>query len=228
MNIRVTAISVHPHKARYCLNTAPGVMAILVRHGSTNLNDPRNPIVRGWEDIGLSPQGVIEAQLAAHKLRRYNPQYVYHSDFMRDSETAHIIAGCLNLPAEADFDARTWDVGSYSGQPEAMVEPAILQLYKRPWEMPPGSSESFNDFARRFIDFMEAKLELAAQVAAMRPVIIVTHGRCIALAQAHIEGKVPWECDMPMPAGFAVISVENDKALNIDIMGRRESVVDDV
>lgn len=227
MRRRVASILVHPQRSRYCISAEPGVLAILVRHASTEMNDPRHPRVRGWEDVPLSPEGRIEAQLTARKLRKYNPQYIFHSDFMRDSETAHILATCLNLPTEADFAARTWDVGRFSGHLEQDVESAILRLYRQPWERPPGSTESFNEFAMRFVDFMEDKLEMAAQVSMMRPIIIVTHGRCLALAESHFEGVPTWKAHMPLPAGFALVTVADDRTLGLEFVGRREPVMKD-
>lgn len=199
-----------------------------MRHGRTALNDPKNPVVRGWRDEQLSPEGKLDVQLAANRLKQYDPKYIYHSDFMRDTQTAEIVASILNIPIETDFDSRTWDVGNYSGQPEGEANPPIIELYKRPWERPPGSSESFNDFSRRFVSFMERKLNYAASSDAMRPMLIVTHGRCVAVAQSHFTGENTWKCSMPLPAGYAVISVATDGAVRFEFAGKYEPVIEDV
>lgn len=210
----------------YRMNAKPGVLAILMRHGKTALNDPSKPKVRGWADVPLSAEGKIAAQMTANKIRFYNPKYVYHSDFMRDEQTAHEVARVLNLPTEADFDARTWDVGIYSGKTEDVANPPLIELYRRAWEAPPGSSESFNEFSARWIRFLENKLDFAANVA--RPIIIVTHGRNTALTDSHINGKMPLDGYMPFPAGIGVIRVEDDGLLTYNYPEETEPVIQDV
>lgn len=200
-----------------------------MRHGKTRFNDPANPIVRAWIDEPLSDEGRLDAQLLANKLAKYSPQYMYSSDFMRDTETSEILASRLNISGrETDFDARTWDLGAYSGRPAKEVNEAIKGLYDRPWEVPPGSSESFNDFSTRWTAFLEAKLDYACKIPAHRPPIIVTHGRNIALSQAHYDGIMFQDARMPFPAGFAVISVADDRSVEIDLKSPTESVVEDV
>src|SRR5215471_12839026 len=104
--------------AGYYLQAPPGVLVILVRHGQTRFNDPSNPIMRGWKDEPLDDEGRLNVQLLAQRLRKYSPQWVCSSDFMRDTETSNILASHLNVSGiETDFDARTWDVGALSGQP---------------------------------------------------------------------------------------------------------------
>lgn len=213
---------------RYYFDTEPGILALLIRHASTEDNDPNNPRVRGWADIPLAPNGEIEAQLAGEKLKQYGIKQLYHSDFMRDSQTAHIIANKLNIQAEADFNARTWDTGSFSGQTEEDVNPAIIEIYKNPWKAAPGGGESFNGFLERWYAFLDAKLSEAANVPSSRPLGIVTHGRNIASAQSYIEFIPPLKCEMPCPAGFAIISVALDRSLHLEVMPPKELVIQDV
>lgn len=212
----------------YRLDAKPGVIGILMRHARTEGNDPKNPTVRGWKDSPLTSEGKIQAQLTANKLKSYEPKHIYHSDFMRDTQTAEILAAILNIPLETDFNSRTWDVGTYSGKPEDDVNPPIMEIYKHPWMTPPGSTESFNEFAGRFCEFMERKLRYAAMVEPARPVVIVTHGRCVAIAQSHFEGLNAWECSMPMPAQYATVTVELDGHLTMEFIGPREAVIADV
>lgn len=199
---------------------------ILVRHGATALNNGAK-MVRGWKDVPLHYTGKIDAEIAAKKLAKYGPGYIFHSDFMRDSETAHIIAKRLNLPVEADYDLRTWDVGQFSGKPEAQVNPAILELYKQPWSKPPGSSESFNDFASRFTGAMDKYLSLAAEESAFRPIVLVCHGRNIALAHSHLSGALPWDALMPLAGGEAIIAIGKDGMLGLEFLSPTESVIKD-
>jgi broad specificity phosphatase PhoE len=203
------------------------LLIVLIRHASTEGNDPKKPRVRGWMDNELTPKGRVEAQLAGIKLRKYDLQYLFHSDFMRDNQTSHIIANQLNLSAmESDFDARTWDTGDFSGQPEEDVNPAIIEIYKKPWQSAPGGSESFNGFEQRWFDFLDKKMDFAANV--VRPVGITTHGRNIAITESYINDVPPLECQMPLAAGFATISVNPDRSLIMEFPTPTEPVIKDV
>lgn len=214
---------------KYFMEAEPGPLVILMRHGSTRANEGGKPLIRAWKDYPLDEKGKVEAQVAARKLEDYKPGYIVSSDLMRDTETASIVADILRQPnKETDFDARTWDLGGFEGEPLEEANPAIEQLYKNPWTKAPGSSESFNDFSARWQKFLDRKMYLAANVAEMRPVLIVTHGKNIALSQSYIDGILPETAEMPKPAGFAVISVGEDRSLEIEMIGKTESVIEDV
>jgi len=210
------------------MQAEPGPLVILMRHGSTRANEGK-PVIRAWKDYQLDENGKIEAQLTARKLEEYKPALIISSDLMRDTETAHIVSEVLKQPnLETDYGARTWDMGRFEGQPLKDANQAIEQLYKHPWDKPPGSSESFNDFSGRWQRFLDRKMYLAANVAEMRPVLIVTHGKNIALSQSYVDGILPEKAEMPLPAGYAVISVGEDHGLEIEMKGKTESVIEDV
>ena len=185
-------------------------------------------MVRGWRDDPLLPQSLNDARKTAKDLKQYAPQWIVSSEFMRDSQTAMVLADELGISdISADYDSRTWDVGEYSGQPEDQVNPAILQLYRRPWEPCPGSIESFNEFTDRWLGFLDSKMALAS-IESMRPGIIVTHGRNIALSDSHFNFKRPEDGYMPLPAGYGVLSVNTDRSLRFELQGDSEPVINDV
>lgn len=212
---------------KYFLDATPGPLVILMRHGQTALNDPKNPRLRAWKDVPLDPAGKIDVQLTANRLRKYKPGYAFSSDLMRDAETCQIVSGMLDIGAEQDFNARTWDMGRFEWQLLADVNGAVAELYARPWEYPPGSSESFNDFAARWQKFLDLKMDAAAKIDGWRPILIITHGKNIALAQSYIEGVEPAKATMPLPAGFAVINVNDDRSLSLNNVTKTEPVIED-
>lgn len=217
-----------PYIYKKHIEATPGVLAILARHGSTGDNDATVPRVRGWHDLPLDDKGKIEAQLLASRLRKYNAQYIVSSDFMRDVQTSDILSNLLDIKnIEVDVNSRTWDVGNFSGQPLELVNPAIEELYKNPWIYPPGSQENFNEFSERVTSFLDDKFKLAS-ISIYRPIIIVTHGKNIALCRSNIIGGNAWESFMPKPAGFAVVSVGLDRVLKIEIEQPEENVIEDI
>lgn len=208
------------------INAKPGVLLILCRHGATAANEGE-PKVRGWTDFELDDHGKLEAQLLGNRLKKYAIKKIIHSDFNRDTQTAHIIANIVvTNDIEPDYDLRTWDVGNFSGKPLSEANPVIEEIYKNPWIKPDGSDESFNDFSRRFIGALEKYMNLAS-IDVFRPILIVTHGKNMALAQTYIEGGNAWEARMPLPGKMAVISVNPDTTLRID-MEESEPVIEDI
>lgn len=202
------------------------VIALLVRHGRTKLNQSGK--LRAWEDIPLTPEGELDAYLAANKLKIYRPKMVYSSDLQRDTKTAMIIAEvCGNIPYETDFALRTADIGVLSGKMEEDVRDRILRWYQNPWEPAP-SGESFNQFTKRFWGFYESKLNLAREVAAFRPTIFVSHGRNIAYVDSSYRMVPPEEAQMPMPGGVAVVRSNFDGMDTLEFLGETEPILTDV
>lgn len=201
---------------------------LLVRHGATKLNSAKNPIVRGWKDEPMAPQARADVRATARELRPYGPKALVSSDFMRDAETAQVLAAELGIASmETDFDARTWDVGTYSGKPEDEARDAINDLYRRSWETPPGSQESFDEFAARWLKFLDKRMQ-AAQIEAMRPYLVVTHGRNIALTDSNFNFKLPEDGLMPMPSGYGVLSITPERKIAFEVQGEAESVCIDI
>src|SRR5260370_23737242 len=225
----IQAAPLHYYKPfRQYVDAEPGVIVILARHGATEANEAKVPLVRGWEDFSLDDHGKLEAQLLGYRLKKYDPRKIIHSDFLRDTETANIIANIIPTnDIEVDNNLRTWDVGRFSGQSLKQANPAIEQIYKNPWTKPPGSDESFNDFSTRFIGCLERYLSLGS-IEAYRPILLVTHGKNIALAKTYVDGGNVWESIMPGAGKMAIISVNNDRTLSIELEKPTENVIEDV
>jgi broad specificity phosphatase PhoE len=205
------------------------MLIILMRHGRTEGNDPSNPTIRGWKDSPLTPEGRLDVQMTANKLKAYNPQWIDSSDFMRDTETAYLVANQLNIAnVETHWLARTWDTGDFSGKPESEVGQAIKAIYERPWESAPGGSESYNTFLERWQGYLEGKMDLAANVDEMRPGIVVTHGRNIAATYCDLEQQPLWKGYMPFPSGFACVMADEAGDLSLKFVGKKEPLYKDV
>jgi len=170
----------------------------------------------------------MDIQMAANKLKIYKPKMIYSSDFLRDTESAVIIADMLGkIPYETAFALRTANVGTLSGQREEDVAHRILRWYQNPSEPAP-SGESYNQFTRRFWKFFEPKLELAREVAAFRPTIFLTHGRILAHLDSYYRQIPPEEALMPMPGGIGVVRSNLDGMDSMEFLGETEPVQSDV
>jgi broad specificity phosphatase PhoE len=71
----------------------------------------------GWDDdyAGLNDLGVEDAKITASKLAQYHIDAVYHSDLIRTSETASIIANQLQLVSLPTTSLRERNLGNFSG-----------------------------------------------------------------------------------------------------------------
>lgn len=211
--------NVSPHRRTICL---------AVRHGRTDLNDPKHPKLRAWENPSLNRIGQFDAEMAARKLNSYKPVIVYSSDLARDTETAHIIAEELgNIPTEVDYDLRTANMGQWSGMDDdEEMKKAVLQWYKMPWIAAPGG-ESYNDFSERFQRALQPKLDLARSSDKWRPIIIVAHGRNLANLDEQYNQKLSWDAVMPHPGG--IVEIWKDfSGEGINQLGETEPIARDI
>lgn len=206
------------------MSTRP--LILLVRHGRTELNEG-SPKIRAWENPPLDRNGELDAQMAASKLKPYNPQMIYHSDLLRDTQTAHIIAGILdNIPAEPDFRLRTADLGEWTGQDESVVHDLLLRWYQEPWMRAP-SGESVNDFNARWFDVYEEKLDIAREIDSFCPTVLAVHGRNFASLHSRYHHVPLWESRMPLPGGLGMVSEGSDGRDTFEFLGDTEPILTD-
>lgn len=204
------------------------VIAVLIRHGRTKLNNPRAPKLRAWDNVPLTDDGKVDIMLAAKRTKIYKPKMVYASDLARDSESALLYAELLgNIPMEMDFALRTADMGTLTAMSEEDTAPRVLRWYQRPTEPAPGG-ESLNQMAKRLWRFMEPKLELARESAAFRPMTFFTHGRPIAYLDSYYRGIPPEDARMPLPGGAAIIRASFDGVDTMEFLDETEPILSDV
>lgn len=209
------------------LSSASRVLAVVVRHGRTALNDPANPKLRSWEDVPLTDEGRADIQVAANKLKIYAPKMIYSSDLSRDAESAFLMAEILgNIPYETDFALRTADMGSLGGKPEKDVQATVRRWYENP-SMPAPNGETRTNFRRRFFGFFDPKVELAREVRAFRPTIFLTHGRIPAELDMDYNGIPVERAQIPMPGGYGVIRSNVNGMDSFELIGETENILAD-
>ncbi len=123
----------------------------LVRHGDTmdNAATPGPELERGWEPIGLAPMGRREARKSAGELAGKGIKALISSDLVRAQQSAIIIGDILGIAPAVHSQLRTWNLGDYTGRPQAEADKVAAQLVRNaPDRVPPGG-ESFNQFRRR-------------------------------------------------------------------------------
>ena len=121
------------------------LVAMFVRHGSTQLNDQGK--FRGPLDVDLDEKGKKQAAEVAHHLKGRSVGPVFISSKKRTKQTADIALPGKKTKTVKDFDPL--NVGDYAGKEKnAENMKAIEHHQNNPDEKIPGG-ESINDFRKR-------------------------------------------------------------------------------
>jgi probable phosphoglycerate mutase len=159
---------------------------ILVRHGKTVLNSlDREERLRGWMDIPLDDQGLLEAEETAQRLAQYPVAHIYSSDLYRARQTAAAVVRATLVPIVHTAGLRPWDLGTLAGQRVKDILPILQQLELDPTLPAPGG-ESFLQFCDRYSRKLEELLNIAAR--STECIVAVTHVRNLLAAPTLLHG----------------------------------------
>lgn len=163
----------------------------LIRHGETPWNAERR--IQGHTDIGLDPEGIHQAELAARWLAaagQRRPTRLYSSDLLRARMTAERLALSLGLMPEllpamrerryGDFEGLTYDEARLRYPDDyAAFE------HREPDYAFPGGGESLRGFSARVVDCLRM---LAARHVG-ETVALVTHGGVLDIVNRFVRGN---------------------------------------
>ncbi len=166
---------------------------ILVRHGKTVLNSSDNEErLRGWMDIPLNEQGLLEAEDTARRLAQYPVEHIYSSDLYRARQTAEAVVRTTRAPVTHTSGLRPWNLGTLAGQRVKEVLPLLTKLELDPGVPAPGG-EPFLQFCDRYLQGLKDLLEIAAR--STKCIVAVTHVRNLlatpALLQNDDRAQIP-------------------------------------
>lgn len=191
----------------------PNGALYIVRHGSTALNSPEDERIRGWADVPLSSEGVLEARHAARAVQPYVPTQLLTSDLRRAHDTARIMSVTLALTPSPTRQLRPWHLGIFTGQPIAEVKDAIHQYMTEKKTQVPMGGESFAAFLQRWKAELHRLLDLVHRTD--QPIVIVTHARNLYALEPILFGEAMPVKGPPHPG--AVVLLAGKKG---DIRGR--------
>jgi probable phosphoglycerate mutase len=163
----------------------------LIRHGETPWNAERR--IQGHTDIGLDPEGVHQAELAARwlaALGERRPQALYSSDLLRARMTAESISGRLELSIRLLPEMRERRYGLFEGltydeaRQRYPEDYAAFEHRQRDYAFPQGG-ESLTVFSARIVACLQA---LAVQHAG-EVVALVTHGGVLDIVNRFVRGN---------------------------------------
>lgn len=136
----------------------------LFRHGQTFYN--RYKIFTGWKDSKLTPLGLKQARIIAHKLKNKKFQVAYTSDLSRCIDTLKEV---LKYHPECNKVIVDWRIRERSyGKLEGMSHKKFIErcgkkkfdIYHRSYNVPPPGGESIKMVEKRVLAFIKDMLNL--------------------------------------------------------------------
>ena len=157
---------------------------ILVRHGSTELNEKKGTI-RGWLDIPLDKKGMKEAKEAAQTVAiGWNPRKLYSSDLRRAEDSAKYIEGETHLTVNPKFGLRPWNAGKLTGDGADRIDEWIEHFVENPEESPT-DGEPMQTFIDRLLNEISSiMLECESGTS---PICVVTSIRPIEVIMGWLD-----------------------------------------
>lgn len=117
-------------------------------HGATT--DSENDIASGWNNTGLSEQGIKQANALSERIKDEKFDIVFCSDLKRAVDSARLVFK-EDVIRMKDGRLRECNYGEYNGYPatvvETMQERCVVNRFP--------SGESYEDVKERIADFLE-------------------------------------------------------------------------
>ena len=137
---------------------------ILVRHGQSVWNASNR--FTGWTDVGLSEQGVEEAEDAGRQLADIRIDVVHTSDLVRAQRTAEIIMryneGSEGVPTKYDWRLNERHYGALQGLNKAETAEKHgaeqVHIWRRSFDVAPPDGESLEMTAERTIPYFAEEI----------------------------------------------------------------------
>ena len=165
---------------------------LLIRHGQSVANSEGR--WQGHLDSPLTDRGREQARALARRLVRegWSVSAIHTSDLSRAAETAEILGSALQAPLFLDERLREYDIGKLTGLNRGEVEtlyPDVLRaLDQSPvWPALPGE-EGNEAFLGRIVSALD---DFRSTHNQEHVVVVVTHGRTLAMILAHLLGLDP-------------------------------------
>ena len=179
---------------------------ILVRHGQSVWNASNR--FTGWTDVGLSEQGVEEAEEAGRQLAEIRIDIVHTSDLVRAQRTAEIIMrhneASEDVPTKYDWRLNERHYGALQGlNKEETAEKhgaEQVHIWRRSFNVAPPDGESLEMTAERTIPYFSE--EILPDLVDGKNVLVSAHGNSLRSIVMHIDGISPEDIvSLEIPTG---------------------------
>ena len=179
---------------------------ILVRHGQSVWNASNR--FTGWTDIGLSEQGVEEAEEAGRQLADIRIDVVHTSDLVRAQRTAEIIMryneASEDVPTTYDWRLNERHYGALQGLNKAETAEKHgaeqVHIWRRSFDVAPPDGESLEMTAERTIPYFAE--EIVPDLVDGKNVLVSAHGNSLRSIVMHIDRISPEDIvSLEIPTG---------------------------
>ena len=168
-------------------------LLVLVRHGQSEWN--LKNLFTGWENPGLTEQGVKEAHAAGKALQELGLSFdiAFTSDLSRAQRTLSIMLdelGQSDLETIRDQALNERDYGDLTGlnKDDARQKwgDEQVHVWRRSFDVPPPGGESLKDTAARVLPYFNA--EILPRVLKGERVLVSAHGNSLRALIMQLEG----------------------------------------
>ena len=179
---------------------------ILVRHGQSVWNASNR--FTGWTDVGLSEQGVEEAEDAGRQLSEIRIDVGHTSDLVRAQRTAEIIMrhneASEDVPTNYDWRLNERHYGALQGlnKTETAEQHGAEQvhIWRRSFDVAPPEGESLEMTAERTIPYFTE--EIVPDLVSGKNVLVSANGNSLRSIVMHIDGISPEDIvSLEIPTG---------------------------
>ena len=179
---------------------------ILVRHGQSVWNASNR--FTGWTDVGLSEQGVEEAEDAGRQLSEIRIDVVHTSDLVRAQRTAEIIMRhnetSEDVPTNYDWRLNERHYGALQGLNKAETAEQHgaeqVHIWRRSFDVAPPEGESLEMTAERTIPYFTE--EIVPDLVSGKNVLVSAHVNSLRSIVMHIDGISPEDIvSLEIPTG---------------------------
>jgi 2,3-bisphosphoglycerate-dependent phosphoglycerate mutase len=169
---------------------------VLVRHGQSEWN--LKNLFTGWKDVGLTEQGIREAESAGRKLKAKGLKFdiAYTSDLTRAQHTLQLILkelGQDGLKTVKDQALNERDYGDLTGlnKDDARKKwgEEQVHIWRRSYDVAPPGGESLKDTLARALPYYMKHIQ--PDVLSGKRVLVAAHGNSLRALIMAIEGLTP-------------------------------------
>ena len=158
-------------------------LLILVRHGQSIWNAAN--LFTGWENVGLSQKGILEAKNAAEELTNINFDSVFTSELIRAQKTAEIIieGNSQTKPTSIISDLRLNErhYGDLQGMNKDDARKEFgeeqVHIWRRSFDIPPPNGESLKMTAERTLPCFDELI--MPELKLNKNVLVSAHGNSL-------------------------------------------------
>ena len=158
-------------------------LLILVRHGQSIWNAAN--LFTGWENVGLSEKGILEAKDAAEELTNINFDSVFTSELIRAQKTAEILieGNSQTKPTSIISDLRLNErhYGDLQGMNKDDARKEFgeeqVHIWRRSFDIPPPNGESLKMTAERTLPCFDELI--MPELKLNKNVLVSAHGNSL-------------------------------------------------